>query len=79
LVEKGRWRREGESEGWARLCKVCLCEEVEDEKHFLLDCYMYEKERICMFNRIESECELRIVNMNQHEQLDIMIGKGGGK
>jgi len=35
--------RESEKE---RVCNVCLCEEVEDEKHFLLSCPMYVRERM---------------------------------
>ena len=38
-------RRERESE---RVCKVCMCQEVEDEKHFLLACprYVIESENV---------------------------------
>ena len=40
-IETGRWRSEREHE---RVCNVCLCDEVENEKHFLLACSMYERE-----------------------------------
>ena len=36
-IEKGRWRDSHEDE---KLCPVCLCEEIEDEIHFLLTCPM---------------------------------------
>src|ERR1700722_19076850 len=36
-IETGRWRGESQEE---RVCKVCLCEDVEDERHFLLACPM---------------------------------------
>ena len=45
-IETGR--RVGESKE-ERVCNVCLCEEVEDEKHFLLGCRMYVRERVEMY------------------------------
>ena len=41
-IERGRWVGEREEE---RVCNVCLGEVVEDEKHFLLGCPMYVRER----------------------------------
>jgi hypothetical protein len=41
-IERGRWKGEKREE---RVCNVCLCEVVEDEKHFLLECPMYVRER----------------------------------
>jgi len=40
-IETGRWVGEREKE---RVCNVCLCDEVEDEKHFLLACPWYVRE-----------------------------------
>ena len=48
----------GESEH-ERVCNVCLCNQVEDEKHFLLGCSGYARERARMFVRIKQECEIR--------------------
>jgi hypothetical protein len=39
----------GGGKGDERVCNVCLQEEVEDEKHFLLGCPMYVRERVEMF------------------------------
>jgi hypothetical protein len=76
-IETGRWVGEREKE---RVCKVCLCEEVEDEKHFLLECSMYVRERVEMFERIKRECELEYIeNMEKDKQLDILIGIGWRK
>ena len=56
---------------------MCLCGEVEDERHFLLACPMYVRERIHMFERIKRECELDYVeNMDEEWQLNILIGIG---
>jgi hypothetical protein len=76
-IETGRWRKEKENE---RVCKVCLCEEIEDEKHFILNCFMYVRERIEMFERLKKECELEdIERMNEEWQMNILIGVGWRK
>ena len=49
-LRRGRWVREKE---WERVCLVCLSDRVEDEKHFLLDCPRYVRERVGMFERIK--------------------------
>jgi hypothetical protein len=73
-IERGRWVGEREHE---RVCNVCLCEEVEDERHFLLACPMYVRERVRMFERIKSECELEYIeNMDEEWQLNLLIGIG---
>jgi hypothetical protein len=57
-IDVGRRRNLREEE---RTCQACLSEEVEDEKHFLLRCPMYVRERVQMFGRIAQECELEYV------------------
>ena len=44
-IEQGRWERLNRED---RICLVCMTGEVEDEKHFLLDCYVYEEDRQIM-------------------------------
>jgi hypothetical protein len=76
-IETGRWRKESEKE---RVCNVCLCEEVEDEKHFLLSCPTYVRERSQMFMRIREECQLEdIEKMDLDWQLQLLIGVGWRK
>ena len=59
---------------------MCLCEEVEDERHFLLACPMYVRERVIMFARIREECELEHVeSMDEEWQLNLLIGIGWRK
>ena len=63
-----------------RVCNVCLCQEIEDEKHFLLNCPMYVRERAEMFARIREECELEYVeSMEEEWQLNVLIGVGWRK
>jgi hypothetical protein len=77
-IETGRWRGESEEE---RVCNVCLCEEVENEKHFILACSMYVIERAVMFNKISEEIsELNYIESMEDEwQLNILIGIGWRK
>ena len=73
-IETGRWIGEREEE---RVCDVCVCEDIEDERHFLLACPMYVRERVYMFNRIREECKLDYIeNMDEEWQLNILIGVG---
>ena len=73
-IETGRWARESENE---RVCNVCLQEQVEDEKHFLLACPSYVKERVEMFERIREECKIVAIDeMSEEDQLQILIGVG---
>ena len=48
-IERGRWVGEEVEE---RVCRVCLCDDVEDEKHFLLACPMQMFRRISWQMRI---------------------------
>src|ERR1044071_10264301 len=49
-IEVGRWKNLDREE---RKCLVCGLGEVEDEVHFLLNCYVYDRERENMFNDIK--------------------------
>ena len=72
-IETGRWEGEREED---RVCNVCLSEEVENEKHFLLACPMYASERVEMYERIKEVCELEIDQMNEDSKLQVLIGIG---
>ena len=73
-IERGRWEGEPEEE---RVCNVCLGKAIEDEKHFLLDCPMYARERANMFKQIRVRCQLENVEIMDEEcQLDLLIGHG---
>jgi len=42
-IETGRWIKEPLAE---RICKMCSMKVVEDEPHFLLDCLLYDHQRL---------------------------------
>lgn len=74
-IERGRWRGENEYE---RVCNVCITQEVEDEKHFILGCSMYVRERVEMFEKIKRLEKILedIERRDEETQLDILIGRG---
>ena len=47
MIEKGRWRGVPKEQ---RLCKVCECNEIEDEIHFLMECSAYRGLRQKLFD-----------------------------
>ena len=49
-IETGRWRGVPENE---RLSKMCNCNEIENEIHFILYCHFYQKERFAFFNQLK--------------------------
>ena len=72
-IETGRWISQQESK---RVCLVCLCDKVEDEKHFLLVCCLYEQERAEMFQK---RCEVDVAKEDEEHQIQILIGVGWRK
>jgi hypothetical protein len=51
-IETGRWKRPQEKVE-ERRCRACMTGEVEDEKHFILDCKIYQTMREQMYERIK--------------------------
>ena len=51
---------------------------VEDEEHFLLDCCMYGRERMRMYEEIRKKCEIDLEKdyKEKDEMLKMMIGDG---
>ena len=73
-IETGRWKNEEVKE---RVCQVCLTNDIEDERHFLLACPRYVCERVEMFRRIAVECNLEYVeSMDDEWQMNVLIGVG---
>ena len=74
-IERGRWAKEEEAD---RLCKVCATGKIESEKHFLLDCYVFERYRRAMFNRILQETGYDLMSMKDDPSwlLEVLIGDG---
>ena len=49
-----------------RKCKYCNLDDVEDEKHFLLKCPLYNEERLSLFNSV-------VLNMTALLQEDVFL------
>ena len=49
-----------------RKCRYCNLDDVEDEKHFLLKCPLYNKEHLCLFNSV-------VLNVSAMSQGDVFV------
>ena len=49
-----------------RKCRYCNLDEVEDEKHFLLKCPLYNEERLSLFNSV-------VLNVSAMSQGDVFV------
>ena len=60
------------------MCKVCATGKIESETHFLLDCYVFERYRRAMFNRILQETGYDLMSMKDDPNwcLEVLIGDG---
>jgi len=72
-IERGRWEKETKEE---RVCNVCVSQEIEDEKHFLLNCPNYKQERASMYEKIRQEFpDLdQIENKDKEWQMRVILG-----
>lgn len=61
-----------------RVCQVCLTGKVENETHFLLHCYAYDRKRDLMFRIIKDNTgyDLNVMRDNNEWLLDVLIGHG---
>ena len=51
----------------------CLCGAVENTSHFLLDCFLYNEERLCLFNDLRGVLEKRIDRYSRNELVQILL------
>jgi hypothetical protein len=74
-IESGRWNKEPEKD---RVCKVCLTGKVENESHFLLHCYAYDRLRDLMFRQVKDNTGYDLESMKDNNEwlLDVLIGHG---
>src|SRR3569623_639916 len=74
-VEKGRWKVEQEED---RVCLVCLTGKVENELHFLLDCYVYNRIRQNLYQRVKQSTgyDLNVAREDRDWMLAVMLGPG---
>lgn len=74
-IERGRWVGEKVNE---RVCMVCLCDDIENEQHFLLECPMYVCERARLFEEIRQKCKIDIESLKNYQLMNLLIGEGIG-
>lgn len=76
-IEVGRWSK---LEVTQRVCGVCGTGKVEDESHFLLDCFLYETERQKLFDEISRGTyrAIRIEQWRDHKNwmMGVLLGAG---
>ena len=74
-IERGRWEKEQLAD---RVCKLCATGKVEDELHFLLNCYVFERFRRNLFSRILQETGYNMVSMKEDTNwlLAVLLGIG---
>jgi len=59
-----------------RTCKVCRCNDVEDECHFLLKCTAYNGGRARMYEKVRKETGYDMECMDDEWRMEAMIGDG---
>jgi len=71
------WTPEARREGKTGV-QVCVIGKIEDEAHFLLDCYVYQELRQKMLQRIKDGTgyDFIIMREDQNLLLDALIGHG---
>ena len=52
-IDTGRYKKPVKEPVETRVCNVCKCGAIEDEKHFILDCKTYDALRTNMIDRIK--------------------------
>ena len=74
-LETGRRVHEKEEE---RLCNVCVTGKIETESHFLLECYVYNRLREGMFEKINQITGYNLLTMrdNKDWMMDVLLGHG---
>ena len=53
----------------------CLCGAIESTSHFLLDCFLYNEERLCLFNDLRGVLEKRIDRYSRNELVQILLNE----
>ena len=71
-IEQGRYRKEAVEE---RVCEVCDSKQTEDEKHFMLECKVYDDLREKMWREVEDITQTaRSTYVSDEERLNALIG-----
>ena len=74
-VEQGRWKREKLAE---RTCLLCVQGKIETEQHFLLECWVMERERRLLFKNILAATgyDIRLMRDDAQWVLEVCLGVG---
>jgi len=51
----------------------CLCGAIENTSHFLLDCFLYNEERLCLLGDLRGVHEKRIDRYSRNELVQILL------
>jgi hypothetical protein len=70
MIETGRYTKPRKTPVQERLCK--LCNEVEDEVHFLINCNLYKKERETLFHQVELKCQ-HFLSLNSVDRFIFLV------
>ena len=73
-IEKGR-QRKPPVPLHERLCKMCLAHLVEDERHFIMDCSLYDDQRHDLFEHCIS-LDDEFASLNTVEKFTFIMKKG---
>jgi len=71
ILETGRYKGEKEEE---RICTLCCSREVENEKHFLLHCKLYEDERSDLLKKVANVCN-NFTELSDDEKLIFLMNR----
>ena len=75
-IETGRFRKVPRNERWCLFCKKQLDSVVEDEKHILLHCPLYELHREQLFSCVYELCP-NFKHLNDDERLNYLLNSDG--
>ena len=71
-IETGRWEGKEVEE---RVCKVCKTNQVEDEKHFLIECSGYDAVRQDLYKQLDNEkYDIKTAVGDNIKLLNVLIG-----
>ena len=72
-IETGRWSNIPRNQ---RYCKNCILQKVEDERHFLFECHIYQQERKELYNTIKSKINVDLSRSPTYEKLEEFFYSG---
>ena len=58
------------------MCKFCSTNSVENEKHFLLECSLYNDERSKLFEKLDNFCDF--TSLNSDDKFSFLMSYNNG-